>query len=146
MKKGLILLIFFLINSSIVLSQKIITGLVRDTNLEPLIGVNICQGNADNCVISDFDGVFHLSLTDKYDNVLNFNYIGYKSVKISSVDTLQKLLVVTMEIDSLATFGDPNTRFDPSHKGWGFTAFFQIDMIENNFSQFSNPLGDYNII
>jgi hypothetical protein len=50
-----------------------------------------------------------------------------------------------MEIDSLATFGELNIRVDPSYKGWGFTAFFQIDMIENDFSQFSNPLGEYNI-
>lgn len=147
MKKVHILLMIFLINSSLVQSQKIITGLVKGTSSEPLSGVYICQGKGANCAISDINGVFHLSLKDKYDNVLNFNYIGYKSVNLGSVDTIQKNLVITMEID-ITNLDYPNSnsyRIDPSLKGWGFTGLFQFDMIKNDFGQFLTQLGDYNI-
>jgi hypothetical protein len=145
MNRSLILLIFISINSSAGLSQKIITGVVNDTNSEPLSMVIIRQGTGNNPVYSDFNGVFHLTINDKYKNELILNHAGYKSVLINSIDTIQKLLIIRMETDSLATFDGLFGSIDPSEKGWGFTAFIQIDIVENNFEQFLNPLGDYNI-
>ena len=145
MKHNLILLsCVLLFISQGIFGQKTITGVVRDPYDEPLRGVSVCQGNLGNCILTDEDGVFRLTLIDNIDYVLLISFTGYQMVKINSIDTLQSTLYVNMEpyfVDS-DNFMD---NLDPSEKGWGFTSSFQIDGLKNDFSQFLEPLGDYNI-
>lgn len=144
MKKIAFILIFLLYIPQIIFCQKTITGVVSDPYNEPLQGVSVCQGNFRNCVLTDQNGVFHLGLTEKIDYVLIVSFTGYEMVKIHSIDTLQGTLYVNMK-PYLIDFDYSDEKLDPSKKGWGYTSFFQIDGLKNDFSQFLEPLGDYNI-
>lgn len=58
-----------------------VTGIVKDANGEPLIGVNVVEkGNVQNGSITDLDGRFKLNVGPNA--VLVCSYIGYKTVEV----------------------------------------------------------------
>ena len=61
---------------------------------EPLIGVSILVQGTTNGTVTDFDGNFELTAPDKA--VLQFSYIGYKTIEVRAVPTMQ----VIMESDA----------------------------------------------
>lgn len=69
--------------------KKVVSGTVKDTNGEPLIGVNVLEKGTTNGVITDLDGKFSFSVSGP-DAVLEFSYIGYNTVtvKVGNTDML----------------------------------------------------------
>lgn len=82
MKKLTTLLISLLISTSFSLyAQEVrIEGTVRD-GTEPLIGVNVLEKGTTNGTITDIDGKFSLTVSDK-EGTLIVSYIGYESKEV----------------------------------------------------------------
>lgn len=60
-----------------------ITGVVRDTGGEPLVGATVQQKGTSNKVITDIDGRYSLRLQAGGQRVLTVSYVGMKSQEIS---------------------------------------------------------------
>ncbi len=73
-----------------------VKGVVKDTNGEPLIGVNVVVANSTAGTITDFNGEFTIEVPMQ--STLEFRYIGYvnKKAKITS----SKNLNIVLEEDS----------------------------------------------
>lgn len=81
--KILISLIFVVtLNIGISFAQSVeVTGVVTDTNNEPLIGATVMVKGTTTGTITDFDGKFVLFVQDA-NAVLEFSYIGFQSKEI----------------------------------------------------------------
>lgn len=64
---------------SSVMAQQLVRGVVKDTNDEPIIGVNVVEQGSTNGTITGVDGSFTITVSGTT-SVLNFSFIGYKSV------------------------------------------------------------------
>ncbi|BDD02571.1 SusC/RagA family TonB-linked outer membrane protein [Aureibacter tunicatorum] len=62
-------------------NEKTISGSVKDSNGEPLPGVNVIVKGTSNGTITDFDGNFRVDLSSE-DAILVFSFVGYKSQEI----------------------------------------------------------------
>ena len=62
-------------------AKKTITGRIIDATGEPLIGVTIMEKGTTNGSITDYDGNYSLSVPGNA--VLQFSYIGYKSIEMT---------------------------------------------------------------
>ena len=72
-----------------------VKGQVIDAdNSEPLIGVSILVEGTTQGTVTDFDGNFEMMVPDKA--VLQFSYIGYKTITVRAVPSMQ----VIMESDA----------------------------------------------
>lgn len=60
--------------------KKTVTGCIVDGKGDPLIGVTVIEKGTTNGAITDFDGKYSLSVSEKA--VLQFSYVGYKSVEM----------------------------------------------------------------
>ncbi|MFI1770890.1 SusC/RagA family TonB-linked outer membrane protein [Thalassobellus citreus] len=76
-----LLLSFFMI-SQFALAQTQVKGIVNDSNGVTLPGVSILEKGTNNGVVTDFDGVY--SITVKEDAILVFSYIGFEGQEIST--------------------------------------------------------------
>lgn len=76
--------------------QKKVTGKVVDASGQPLIGVTVMEKGTTNGGITDFDGNFSLEVSDKA--VLQFSYVGYKTIEMSVVG--KTVLNLTMKEDT----------------------------------------------
>lgn len=133
---------------TILAQDKVITGKIIDSIGDPLIGVYICQSNTNNCTNTDYNGLFHLLIDEKYSLELIIGYIGFKTIIISNLDTISELLKVKMTIDTLSNgyIYIKNHEFYPKQKlKYGFISFLQVDFIHNDFRDFRLLLKDYNI-
>lgn len=74
-------LCFFLISSANIFAQIKVSGAVKDTKGESLIGVNVLIKNTSQGTITDVDGKFSLSVQNA-DEVLEFSYVGFKPLDI----------------------------------------------------------------
>lgn len=140
--------ILLLSQLTILAQDKVITGEIIDSTGEPLIGVSICQENTNNCTNSDYNGLFHLLIDERYTSQLKIRYVGYKTLTIFNLDTISKLLKVKMTIDTVSdeyiNIGNHETY--PKRKlKYGFISFLQVDYILNDFGDFRPLLKDYNV-
>lgn len=55
--------------------QKRVTGVIKDENGEPIIGVNVVEKGTTNGTVTDVDGKYSIEVGDKA--ILLFSYIGY---------------------------------------------------------------------
>ncbi len=62
--------------------RKKITGIVTDTNGEPIIGANIIEQGTTNGIITDIDGKFELTANENA--ILEISYIGYNKQYINT--------------------------------------------------------------
>ncbi|TPN87430.1 carboxypeptidase-like regulatory domain-containing protein [Aquimarina algicola] len=75
-------------------SVKIVRGIIRDQNGEPVMGCSVFIQGTNNGVISDFDGEYCIDVTDQFKQSdtlnLRFNFIGYgrKNITIKQSDFL----------------------------------------------------------
>jgi TonB-linked SusC/RagA family outer membrane protein len=97
------LLMLLLIFSAVVMAQgkRTITGVVTDTNGEPIVGANVVlQNNHSIGAITDIDGNFRLSLPQEA-KALVISFIGMREKVIRITDKVDKIKVV-LEDDSQA--------------------------------------------
>ena len=73
-----------------------ITGVITDSNGEPVIGANVMVKATGNGTITDVDGNFHLDVQSN--DVLEISYIGYTTQRITVGD--QKHLLVKLVEDA----------------------------------------------
>ena len=86
--------------------KKTISGKIVDEQGEPVIGANIMEQGTTNGTITDFDGVFSLSVEE--DAILHISYIGYLSQEITTKgkSTLQITLMEDMQsLEELVVVG-----------------------------------------
>jgi TonB-linked SusC/RagA family outer membrane protein len=83
-----------------------ITGIVTDSNGEPVIGANVVEKGTSNGTITDVDGKFSLLVRERA--VLTVSYIGYTQREIS-VGNQQKLSIQltedTQSLDEIVVVG-----------------------------------------
>lgn len=70
--------------------KKSISGVVTDTNDEPLIGATVLVKGTQNGTVTDVDGRFHLKVNSG--ETLVVSYIGMKSKEVAVVDGKKELL------------------------------------------------------
>lgn len=63
-------------------AQVNISGIVKDSNGEPLVGVNVVVKNTQHGTVSDLNGEFVLDVPNG-NVVLEFSYVGYKSQDVA---------------------------------------------------------------
>lgn len=74
-----------------------VTGIVLDTNKEPMIGVSVVVKGTTNGTITDFDGKYSISVQGAK-NVLVFSFVGYATKEVTVGN--QKTINVTLAEDS----------------------------------------------
>ena len=77
-----LILITFFFNIMLFAQKGFISGLVLDTNAEPMPGANISFKNRSIGTISDGDGKFMMENLSPGSYELVISYIGYKSLVI----------------------------------------------------------------
>lgn len=75
-----------------------VTGVVTDSNGDPIIGANVVEKGTTNGIVTDIEGKFTLNVEDK--SVLLVSYIGYNSKNISVSN--KSTYVISLEEDSQA--------------------------------------------
>lgn len=83
-----LMLVLILIGTSVFAQTKQVTGVVKDATGETVIGASVVEKGTTNGVITDFDGVFKLTVSENA--VLQISYIGYQTqeVKVAGKTTL----------------------------------------------------------
>ena len=71
--------------------KKSISGVVTDTNDEPLIGATVLVKGTQNGTVTDVDGRFHLKVNSG--ETLVVSYIGMKSKEVAVVDGKKELFI-----------------------------------------------------
>lgn len=78
---------------------KIIRGIITDEKGEPVIGANIMEKGTANGVVSDIDGNFTISVTEKA--VLQISYIGYIIQEISTENRTSLSIILKEDYQAL---------------------------------------------
>jgi len=80
-----IIFLLFIIGGMSVFAQQKVTGLVTTKKGIPLPGVSLIQKGTSNGEITDFDGVYEMTLSSGND-IIVFSYLGFESreVKVGS--------------------------------------------------------------
>jgi len=78
-----------------------IDGIIKDSNNEPLIGVNVSVKGKSSVAITGIDGKFSAEV-DK-DNILVFSYVGFKNKEIKVGNTLFFDVLLNENIEELET-------------------------------------------
>ena len=89
------------------LTMQAVSGIVKDEDGQPLIGVNILIKGSTRGTITDLDGTFSLDMTEE-ENILVFSYTGYEQLEIA-VDN-RTYLEITMaesvsQLDEIVVIG-----------------------------------------
>jgi len=79
-------LLFFLFCSFIMVAQKEVTGVVKDSQGNPLPGVNIIEKGTSNGTSTDMDGKYKIRISE--DSALLFSYVGYNTVTKTTAGTV----------------------------------------------------------
>lgn len=75
-RKALLLALFF-VTSACMFAQTTITGVVKDANGEPLVGVNVAEKGKKVTAVTDINGNFKISSAQG--RTLQFTYMGFKT-------------------------------------------------------------------
>lgn len=95
--KLMIVFVVLVLNSAMAFSQNRITGTVKDSQGEPLIGVTIMEKGSTNGVTSDAEGRFSINI--EQGKTLRFSIVGYENKEIKVAGT--KLQIVMNENNAL---------------------------------------------
>lgn len=82
---------------SVTQQSRKITGIVKDSNGEPIIGANVVEKGSTNGVITGLDGEFTIEVPDN--TIVEISYIGYISQSVEIKDR-NKPLQITLEEDA----------------------------------------------
>ena len=100
-----ILLVTFLLSSTILIAQNNVSGLVTSEDGIPLSGATILNTSTNDAVVADFDGNYTISASSG--DVVSYSYVGYESqeVKIGSNFSIDIQLVSSTELDEVVVLG-----------------------------------------
>ncbi len=147
--RTIIFLTLLLGYSSLFAQDKIVTGRVFDENGVILNGVSVCQGSSFNCYFTDYLGIFHLLVDNKIDNSIVIKENGFKPFIINHIDTITTSLHIVLEKDENFNELD-QLNFEANgekYRRGDFHMFLSLELaiLELDYSEFENQLGDYNI-
>lgn len=100
MKQKQLFYLCFLLMGYLGISQNTVTGMVKDYQGMPLIGVNVIEKGTTNGVATDFDGKYSITLKSS-NATLVFSYLGYKTQNISVSNTSVINVVLEEDLNSL---------------------------------------------
>jgi iron complex outermembrane receptor protein len=108
MKK--ITLLLFLLSITSIFAQKQISGVVKDSAGQPLIGVNILEKGTSNGVSTEMDGSYKIKV--KEGSTIVFSYIGYQSVEKSTanVTVIDIVLANGQLLEEVQVVGSRNSK------------------------------------
>ena len=86
--------------------KRLITGIVKDQNGEPIIGANVVEKGTTNGTVTDIDGKFSINVA--LDATLTVSYIGYRAVTTKRKDFTGSVSSVKMENSPLALAANMN--------------------------------------
>ncbi len=66
--------------------KQTVSGIVKDSNGEPIIGASVLEKGTTNGTITDLDGKFTLSVSSNA--VLQISYIGYKTLEVKATPNM----------------------------------------------------------
>ena len=101
LKQSTILILFFFLSTVTIYGQNKVSGLIQDTNGQPIIGASVLVEGTNIGTITDIDGKYMLNVPDGV-NALKVSYIGYSSVMIPLDGVSQTLDPITLSEDQLA--------------------------------------------
>ncbi|ELI6454006.1 TonB-dependent receptor [Flavobacterium psychrophilum] len=112
MKKHFLLSLLFIGFSFLGYSQKTISGLIIDSNGQPLTGVNILEKGTNNGALTDYSGKFSITIKSN-ESKLILSYLGFKKSEIKASEnatiTLEEEGVGLQEVNIQAV-GSRNTK------------------------------------
>jgi len=97
MKKLLILTLCFI--PLLLSAQGLVTGIVIDSNKEPLVGVSVVVRNSNTGTITNLEGKFTVKATAK--DSLVFSYIGYQKITLKATPAVQMTVKMTEDTKNL---------------------------------------------
>lgn len=90
----------FLLVGQICLAQSTVTGVVKDSNNLPLPGVNVLVKGTTNGAVTDFDGLYSISVASS--GTLVFSYVGFLNQEVnvngrSTIDIIMQDDIATLD-------------------------------------------------
>lgn len=84
--------------------KQTVSGIVKDSSGEPIIGASVLEKGTTNGTITDLDGKFTLSVSSNA--VLQISYIGYKTLEVKSSPNMRVILKEDTEtLDEVVVVG-----------------------------------------
>ena len=96
-----IIFFFVFISNNIIAQNNIFSGILLDSNNEPLVGVNIYLSNNKSVgTVSDLNGNFNFSINSNFPIGITISGIGYETLKLSlkSSNDLNQKIILSEEI------------------------------------------------
>ncbi len=87
------------INSTEVINQLTLTGVITDDTGSPLPGASVAEKGTTNGVVSGFDGTFSIAVTDS-NAVIVISYLGFDSVEVNAADFSDDMTISLSESSS----------------------------------------------
>lgn len=97
-KKAYTFLLAFFFGVNMLFAQKVVTGLVTDSNGEPLIGVQITEAGTSNSVISKLNGSYSITLKGNNSSLI-YTYLGMKTQKVLVVGNKHDIVMHSLDTD-----------------------------------------------
>lgn len=99
LKQSVSLLLLFFCSVSLMAQEKTISGIVKDTEGEPIIGANIVEKGTSNGTVTDIDGNFKLNVGNNA--ILQISYIGYLTQEINTAGRTTFDIVIEEDTQTL---------------------------------------------
>ncbi|WP_062053931.1 TonB-dependent receptor [Aquimarina longa] len=93
MKKVTLVLLLMMV-SSIVISQTTVKGKVTDDRGQPVLGANITLKNSSLGTVSDFDGLFSLTINESPPFIITVSSVGFKSSTVDISAQTEDIVIV----------------------------------------------------
>ncbi|MGL5937343.1 MAG: SusC/RagA family TonB-linked outer membrane protein [Phocaeicola sp.] len=89
----------FLMMGQTAFAQKQVTGVVKDSSGETIIGASVLEKGTTNGTITDFDGNFNFTVPEGA--TLHISYVGYKSQDVATVGKRHFVVVLREDTEQL---------------------------------------------
>ena len=99
LKQSVSLLLLLFCSISLMAQERTISGVVKDTRGETIIGANIVEKGTSNGTVTDIDGNFQLSVGNNA--VLQISYIGYLTQEINTAGRTTFEIVIEEDTHAL---------------------------------------------
>ena len=82
-------------------AQKRVTGVVVDTQEEPLIGASVVIKGGSTGTVTDVNGNFSVTIGEKQSDVLLISYVGFKEKEVSTKNKTHLKVILEEEYEAL---------------------------------------------